>query len=57
MRMRAIYFQEFFEDNSQKFSKFESENEGNLFESFGNPSSYVLGGIDPQIFCNNTFVV
>ena len=38
MRMRAKYFREFFEGNSQKFSKFESENEGNIFESFGIPN-------------------
>ena len=38
MRMRAIFYLEFFEGNSRKFSKFESENEGNIFESFGNPN-------------------
>ena len=36
--MRAINFRESFEGNSQKFSKFENENEGNIFESFGIPS-------------------
>ena len=38
VRMRALYFREFFEGNSRKFLKFESENEGNIFESFGNPT-------------------
>ena len=42
MRMRAIFYREFFEGNSRKFSKFESENEGNIFESFGNPNTYSL---------------
>ena len=36
--MRAINFRESFEGNSRKFSKFENENEGNIFESFGIPS-------------------
>ena len=27
---------------SRKFSKFESENEGNIFESFGNPTTNAL---------------
>ena len=38
--MRAIYYREFFEGNSRKFSKFENENEGKIFESFGIPSYY-----------------
>ena len=38
MRMRVIFYREFFEGNSRKFSKFESENEGNIYESFGNPN-------------------
>ena len=42
MRMRAIYFGEFFEGNSRKFSKFENENEGNIFESFGIPTTECL---------------
>ena len=37
MKMRAIFYREFFEGNSRKFSKFESKNEGNIFESFGIP--------------------
>ena len=37
MRKRAIYFLEFFEGNFRKFSKF--ENEGNIFKSFGIPTS------------------
>jgi len=36
--MRAIFHREFFEGNSQKFLKFKSENEGNIFESFGIPN-------------------
>ena len=36
--MRAIYYRESFEGNSRKFSKFENENEGNIFESFGIPN-------------------
>ena len=36
--MRAIYFREFFEGDSRKFSKFENENEGNILESFGIPT-------------------
>ena len=32
MRMRAIFYGEFYEGNSQKISKFESE-KGNIFES------------------------
>ena len=40
MRMRAIFYQEYFEGDSRKFSKFESENEGNTFENFGNTSMY-----------------
>ena len=38
MRMRANSFREYFEGNSQKFSFFESENEGNIFENFYRPS-------------------
>ena len=38
VRMRAINFQESFEGNSRKFSKFENENEGNIFENFGIPT-------------------
>lgn len=38
--MRAINFREPFEANSRKFSKFENENEGNIFESFGIPTNY-----------------
>ena len=42
--MRAINFRESFEGNSRKFSKFENENEGNIFESFGIPSiNFYLG--------------
>ena len=41
VRMRAINFRESFEGNSRKFSKFENENEGNMFESFGIPSPNV----------------
>ena len=37
--MRAIFCQEFFEVNSLKFGKFESENEGNISESFDNPTN------------------
>ena len=40
--MRAINFRESFEGNSRKFSKFENENEGNIFESFGIPSQYIV---------------
>ena len=38
--MKAMYFQESFDGNSQKFSKSENENEneGDIFESFANPS-------------------
>ena len=43
--MRAINFRESFEGNSRKFSKFENENEGNIFESFGNPSLYLSFGM------------
>ena len=43
--MRAIFYQEFFEGSSRKFSKFESENEGNIFESFGNPSMGISTGL------------
>ena len=39
VRMRAINFRESFEGNSRKFSKFENENEGNIFESFGIPNT------------------
>ena len=38
VRMRAINFRESFEGNSRKFPKFENENEGNIFESFGIPT-------------------
>ena len=40
--MRAINFRESFEGNSRKFSKFENENESNIFESFGIPSQYIV---------------
>ena len=39
MRMRTKYYREFFEGNSRKFSKFENENEGNIFENFGIPNA------------------
>ena len=38
MRMRAIFYQEFYEGNSKELSRFENENLGNIFESFDNPS-------------------
>ena len=46
--MRAIYHWESFEGDSRKFSKFENENEGNIFESFGIPNVY-------SILVNNIF--
>ena len=44
MRTRAKYYQESFEGNSQKFSKI--ENEGNIFESFGNRNCYPFLELD-----------
>ena len=35
----AVYYRESFEGNFRKFSKFENENEGNIFESFGIPTA------------------
>ena len=54
--MRAMYFRESFEGNSRKFSKFENENEGDIFESFGIPIAKLARAQKLDLFLNVSLI-